>query len=74
MTVSIEQAQIKLAELIDQSAKGEPVTITRGGREVAQIVHVSEAPPRPAPGFGGDVVHIICDDDEHLADFADYMK
>lgn len=74
MTVSIEQAQLRLVELIDQSAKGEPVTITQGGREVAQIVHVSEVCQRPEPGFGRDVVHIICDDDEHLAGFADYMK
>lgn len=74
MTVSIEQAQLNLAELIQQSAKGESITITQDGREVAQIIRVREGNRRPAPGFGRDVVHIISDDEEHLAGFADYMK
>lgn len=74
MTVSIEQAQVKLANLISRAAQGESISITQDGREVAQIVAIAGKKQRPAPGFGKDVVHIISDDDEHLVDFAEYMK
>ena len=67
MTVSIEQAQLKLASLIACASEGEPVSITQDGREVAQIVATAGKDRRPAPGFVRDVVEIISDeDDEHL--------
>ena len=74
MTVSIEQAQLKLEDLISRASEGEPISITQDGREVAQIVATAGKNRRPAPGFGKNVVEIISDDDEHLIDFADYMK
>ena len=74
MTVSIEQAKITLAELIDQSAKGEPVEITRAGQTVAKLVSALSFPKRQRkPGFAKDLIRIIADDDEHLTDFTPYM-
>ena len=72
MTVNIEQAQLKLVNLISRASEGEPVSITQDGREVAQIVATAGKDRRPAPGFGRDVVEIISDeDDEHLIGFGE---
>lgn len=73
MTVSIEQAQLQLAELIEKSSKGEEVVITREGEIVAQLVpRVSKRRP-PRFGFAKDLIQIVAEDDEHLKDFEEYM-
>ena len=71
MTVNIEQAQLKLVNLISRASEGEPISITQDGRKVAQIVATAGKNQRPAPGFGKDVVKIISDDDEHLIGFGE---
>lgn len=74
MTISIEQAQLKLATLVAQSAKGETIELTQDGQTVARIVATQPAPRRErTPGFAKDLIRVISDDDEHLKDFADYM-
>ena len=103
MTVTVEQAQNALTELIDRTARGEKVVITRGDQPVAELVPVpvpmethrprfgsckgmletpkdDERPgpaptarPQPKPGFAKGVLTIVADDDDHLADFKDYM-
>jgi antitoxin (DNA-binding transcriptional repressor) of toxin-antitoxin stability system len=74
MTVSIEQAQLKLRELIEKSAHGEPVFITQDQKPVAELRSVPV--PKPAPVFGSckGMLTIISDDEDHLGDFAEYMK
>jgi prevent-host-death family protein len=75
-TITIEEAQAKLKELIHQLAPGEEVIITENQQPVAKLVN---QPPktqpglRPAPGLGKGCITIISDDDEHLKDFGDYM-
>ncbi len=73
MTVTVEEAQARLPELIDQLAGGEPLTITRGGRPIAQLVPAPAERTRPIPGRGRGKVAIVSEDDEHLKDFEDYM-
>ena len=51
MTVSIEQAQIRLAELVDRARQGEAVDITRAGETVARLVPGDAAEKTPAPGL-----------------------
>lgn len=70
-TVTIEEAQAKLPELIDHLAEGEELVITRNQRLIGE-----QPMPRlrPAPGLGKGILTIISDDDEHLQDFADYMS
>jgi len=73
MTVSIEQAQKSLAELIDQLSPGAGIVITRNKQPVAQLVSVS--PTQSAAEFGScqGMLTVMAEDDEHLKDFEDYM-
>ena len=72
-TVTIEDAQAHLKELIEHLAPGEEVVITQNDRPVARLV--SNRPPRRPrqPGNCERMLTIVRDDDEHLKDFAEYM-
>jgi antitoxin (DNA-binding transcriptional repressor) of toxin-antitoxin stability system len=74
-TVTIEEAQAKLPEIIHQLSPGEEVVITENQQPIAKLV--SERSPklrlRPPPGLGKGMITIVSDDDEHLKDFAEYM-
>lgn len=74
MTISIEQAQLKLAELIEKSSQGEKVVITTDGTAAVELVPVSRPPRRPGFGALRGKVRIISDDDDHLQDFKEYME
>ena len=73
LTVTVEQARSALTELIDRAARGEKVIITRDDKPVAELVAVPHDRPVPKPGFARGVLTIVADDEEHLADFKDYM-
>jgi antitoxin (DNA-binding transcriptional repressor) of toxin-antitoxin stability system len=73
-SVTLEEAQARLPELIDQLRPGESLTITRGQKAVAHLV--SDEPPARKPRQPGNckgMLTILADDDEHLRDFAEYM-
>jgi antitoxin (DNA-binding transcriptional repressor) of toxin-antitoxin stability system len=73
-SISIEEAQAKLPELIGRLSKGEELVITQGGRIVARIVgERSELREPRVPGLAKGMLTIVSDDDEHLEDFAEYM-
>ena len=75
-TVTLAEAQAKLAELVDHLAPGEELVITRDDKPVAKLTPVEPpAPAKPRSGFGAGkgMLDIISDDDEHLKDFAEYM-
>ncbi len=75
-TITVEEAQVKLKELIHQLAPGEEVIITENHLPVAKLVSEPAKPTRglrPPPGLGKGFITIISDDDEHLEDFAEYM-
>jgi antitoxin (DNA-binding transcriptional repressor) of toxin-antitoxin stability system len=74
MTISIEQAQVALKELIAKTSRGEKVVITQDQLPVAELVPV--AGPKPTPIFGSckGMLTIVSDDDDHLQDFAEYMR
>ncbi len=74
MNVSIEQAQLSLKELIDRSAHGESVVITEGDLPVAELHPVRSGKPVPVFGSCKGMLTIVSDDDDHLADFAEYIK
>ena len=71
-TVTIEEAQANLPELIKQLGTGEEIVITREARPVAKLV-----PPivegKPLFGRGRGKIVVLAEDDEHLKDFEDYM-
>jgi antitoxin (DNA-binding transcriptional repressor) of toxin-antitoxin stability system len=75
-TITIEEAQAKLKELIHKLAPGEEVIITEKQQPVAKLVNQPPSPKpglRPPPGLGKGFITIIADDDEHLKDFEEYM-
>ncbi len=73
-TVTIEEAQAKLPDIIHQLAGGDEVAITEGNQVVARIVGARlPSRQRPGPGLCKGMLTIVADDDEHLNDFAEYM-
>jgi prevent-host-death family protein len=73
-SVTIQEAQAKLTQLIHQLRPGQEVVITENNQPVAKLVG-SRAPAqqRPQPGLAKGMITIVADDDEHLKDFAEYM-
>jgi prevent-host-death family protein len=72
-TVTLEEAQSHLAEIIDRLTPGEEVVITRGSKPVAKLSGTPGDEPRPVPGRGRGMLTILSEDDDHLKDFAEYM-
>ena len=72
-TVTIEEAQARLPELIDQLLRGGPLTIICGNQPVAQLVPLPIEKPRPVAGRGRGKIVIAAEDAEHLKDFEEYM-
>jgi antitoxin (DNA-binding transcriptional repressor) of toxin-antitoxin stability system len=75
MTVTLQEAQAHLPELIEQLQPGESLVITRNETPVARLT-AEEAPRRKPrqPGNCKGMLTIVSDDDEHLKDFAEYME
>jgi antitoxin (DNA-binding transcriptional repressor) of toxin-antitoxin stability system len=73
-TVTLEEAQAKLPELIEHLAAGEELLITRNKLPFARLT--AEEKPKRKPRKAGNckgMLTIVADDDEHLKDFAEYM-
>jgi prevent-host-death family protein len=73
-TVTIEEAQARLSELIDDLAPGGEVVITRDSRPVARLLSQPSEQPSPLFGRGKGKIIIVSEDDEHLKDFEEYMS
>lgn len=71
-TVTLEEAQAKLVELVNGLGPGDSIVIVRDNQPVAQLV---PAPECRSPIFGSmkGMITIISDDDDHLEDFKEYM-
>ena len=73
-TVTVEEAQAKLPELIDKLVPGEEVIITRNEQPVAKLVGQQRPIRQPRrPGSAKGKLVILAEDVEHLKDFKDYM-
>jgi prevent-host-death family protein len=83
-TITLQEAQSNLAELVHRLAPGESVTITENDRPVARLLVPIVAPtdvPRPRPPVTGVPKAgrlkgqlVVPDDfDEPLEDFQEYM-
>jgi antitoxin (DNA-binding transcriptional repressor) of toxin-antitoxin stability system len=75
--VILEEADIRLAQWVQQARNGEEVTIVRDNIPVAKIVPLPEEKPEPRrPGFGSGkyaLIYMAEDFDAPLEDFKDYM-
>ena len=72
--VTVKEAQAKLPELIGKLVSGEEFVITENDRPVARLVaeQAAAGPPR-RPGSAKGKLVVVAEDDEHLADFKEYM-
>ena len=71
-TVTIQEAQAKLPDLIHKLTPGDEVVITENNQPVAKLVSEQPKPKpglRPPPGLGKGCITIVAEDDEHLEDF-----
>jgi antitoxin (DNA-binding transcriptional repressor) of toxin-antitoxin stability system len=75
-TITIEEAQATLSELIHRLAPGDEVTITENERTVAKLTVAPPPPvkkPRVLGSMKGTVLYMAPDFDAPLDDFKDYM-
>jgi antitoxin (DNA-binding transcriptional repressor) of toxin-antitoxin stability system len=77
-TVTIEEAQAKLPEIIHQLSPGEELVITENQQPVAKLVSEQPKPQpkqRPGPGLGKEMITFIAPDfDAPLEDMKEYME
>lgn len=76
ITVTIEEAQANLKELLHQLSPGEEIIITEQHKAVARLRGELEKPVRrPPPGLGkGSILHMSADFDEPLDEMAEYLS
>jgi len=76
LTISLEEAQARLAEIIDNLAPGEEVTLTRGGQSVATLRAVSPPVQRPRQlgALKGSVLFMAPDFDAIPEGFEEYVE
>ena len=73
-TISIEEAQATLPDIVSKLGPGEEVVLTKDDHPVAKLVGQHKAarqPPQPGSAKGMLIINV--EDDEHLQDFAEYM-
>lgn len=70
-TIELDVAQATLSEIIAALGPGEEIVIVQNRQPVARIVPTRQAKPQ----FGScrGLLTIAEEDDEHLADFEEYM-
>jgi antitoxin (DNA-binding transcriptional repressor) of toxin-antitoxin stability system len=73
-TITLEEAQAKLIEVIGSLGLGEEIVITQNQLPVAKLVGQRPTEPKPrVPGNCKGMITLAVEDDEHLKDFAEYM-
>ena len=75
-SVTIEEAQSRLPDLIEALAPGEELVITKDQRPVAKLAKESTAAPTPKrrAGSAAGQVWMASDFDEPLEEFREYME
>ena len=73
--VTVQEAELHLSALIDDTRSGEEIVITRDTEPVARLVPVARARRRTRRGTGrGLVLHIAPDFDAPLECMREYMR
>ncbi|MGO8902493.1 MAG: type II toxin-antitoxin system Phd/YefM family antitoxin [Isosphaeraceae bacterium] len=75
-TITLQEAQANLAELVHRLAPGEDVTITENDQPVARLVAAApqQRKPRQLGTLRGTVLYMAPDFDAPLDDFKEYME
>jgi len=72
-TITLEEAQSNLPELIDRLKQGSEIVITLNNQPVAELHLPSGVFPQPRFGNCRGSLIILAEDDEYLQDFKEYM-
>ncbi|MGH7962582.1 MAG: type II toxin-antitoxin system Phd/YefM family antitoxin [Candidatus Binatia bacterium] len=73
-TVTLEEAQAHLPELIDKLTPGQEVVIIRNEQPIARLVGEPPRVRKPRkPGSAKGKLIMLVEDEEHLEDFKEYM-
>ena len=72
-TITIQEAQANLPDLIHKLTPGDELVITENNQPVAKLVASPPSKPRPLPGRCKGMLTILADDEEHLEHFKEYM-
>lgn len=74
LTISMEEAQATLPEIIRTLGPGEEVLITQDDQPVAKLIIQPQAARQPRrPGSAKGILTIVSEDEKHLEDFKEYM-
>jgi prevent-host-death family protein len=73
VTIDLTQAELQLANLVQEVGNGAEVVITRNGQPVARLVPPEAATPDRVPGSAKGLFVVPDDFDAPLEDFRDYM-
>ena len=77
VTITLDEAQAKLKDLVHQLVPGDEIIITENQQAIARIVseQTREVKQRPAPGmFPESIVCMPPDFDAPLEEFKEYME
>ncbi|HEV3022273.1 MAG TPA: hypothetical protein VGX76_07385 [Pirellulales bacterium] len=73
-TVTLEEAEVNLRELVGELGEGEEIVIVRGGQPIARLIGKRAPEPKPrAPGNCKGMITLLVEDTDHLKDFEEYM-
>jgi antitoxin (DNA-binding transcriptional repressor) of toxin-antitoxin stability system len=72
-SISLEEAQEKLSDIIGKLGPGEEVVITKDDQPVAELRSIPAAKPQPRFGSCKGMLTVVAEDEEHLEDFKEYM-
>jgi antitoxin (DNA-binding transcriptional repressor) of toxin-antitoxin stability system len=73
-TVTLQEAQARLPEIITSLLPGEDIQIIDHDIPVAKLIVERAVPRKPRKaGSARGKITIISEDDDHLKDFAEYM-
>lgn len=74
-TITLQEAQINLAQLIARLTPGEEVVITENARPIARLVAEQQPLPQARqPGSAVGKIFILQEDEQHLRDFEEYLR
>lgn len=72
-TLTIEEVQARLPEIIAKLSPGEEVIITQNDQPVAELQLTAKEESRPEFGGCKGMLTIVAEDNDHLEDFKEYM-
>ena len=75
ISITVEEAQAKLKDLIHGLAPGEELVITENQKAVARLVSEAVKATRPPPGLGkGGIIYMAPDFDAPIDEMKEYME